>query len=62
MGFGCRCERVALYVYGYQEVNNYVTLCHNIIQHLKYHKTPPIPIMLKVINANSLPCCSLLGV
>ena len=41
---------------------NYVMMCHNIIHRLTYHKTPPIPIMLEVINANSLSCCSLLGV
>ena len=41
--------------------SNYVTMCRNIIQHSKYDKTPPIPIMLKVININSLSCCSLLG-
>ena len=27
----------------------------------KYHKTPPIPTMLKAMNTNSLSCCSLLG-
>ena len=32
---------------------NYVTTCCNIIQCLKYHKTPPILIMLKVMNTNS---------
>ena len=37
-------------------------MCCNIIQCLKYHKTLSIPVMLKVINANSLSCCSLLGV
>ena len=41
---------------------NYVMMCRNIIQRSKYHKTPTIPIMLKVIIADSLSCCSLLGV
>ena len=46
-----------LYVHGCQEVNNFIMMCHNIIQRSKYHKAPPIPVMLKVINANSLSCC-----
>ena len=41
---------------------NHVMTYHNIIHRSKHHKTPPVPIMLKLINANSLLCCSLLGV
>ena len=51
---------LALHVHGYQKVNNYAMRHRNIIQCSSCHKTPPIPIML--INANSLQCCSLLGV
>ena len=60
MGIGHRCQRVALYIHGYEKV------CHfhngNDIQFSKYHKTPPIPTMLKVINANPSSCRSLLKV
>ena len=50
-----------LYTYMVTKQKNYIMTYSNIIQHLKYYKTPPIPIMLKVINANSLLCCLLLG-
>ena len=45
-----------------EKSKNCVTMHHNIIQSFKYHKTPPILIMLKVMNANSLLCCWLLWV
>ena len=54
MGFGRRCQRVALYVHGHEKVND--------IQYSKYQKTPPNPTMLKAINANSLSYCSSLRV
>ena len=41
---------------------DYVTAHRNIIQSFKNHKTPPIPIMLKAMNASSLSWCLLLGV
>ena len=41
---------------------NHITTHRNIIYFSKYHKTPPIPVMLKVMNASSLSCCSLLEV
>ena len=50
-------------LYRYMVTKNYCCFHYgNNIQSLKYHKTPPIPVMLKVINANSLSRCSLLGV
>ena len=54
--------RGLLYTYMVTKSKNYVTMCCNIIQRWKYHKTPSIPVMLNVINANSLSCYSLLGV
>ena len=53
--------RGLLYMYMLPRSKNYITICPNVIQS-KYHKTPLIPIMLKAMNANSLSCCSLLGV
>ena len=53
MGTGCRYWMVALYIYGYQEVNNYVTMCRNIIQCSKCHKTPPIPIVLNQARSHN---------
>ena len=51
------CIRELLYMY-----KKVIIITHrNIIQFCKYHKTPQIPIMLKVMNTNSLSYCSLLG-
>ena len=61
MGIGFRYWRIALYIHGYQEENNYTTLCRNIIQCSKYHQTHPIPVMVNVINAKCLSCCLLIG-
>ena len=54
--------RGLLYTYMVTKSKNYVTMCCYIIQRWKYHETPSIPVMLNVINANSLSCCSLLSV
>ena len=50
-------------LYTYMVTKKQCCFCYgNNIQSFKYHKTPIILIILKVINTNSLLCCSLLGV